>query len=80
MQSGQGAQGFPASSPFHRKGWGVGGGGGGVGVGVGGWGWGGGGGGCGSGLGRNRKDQLPVGRKLALYQAHWTKLFPLHPE
>ena len=40
------------------------------------------GGGCGSGRGRsrNRKDQLPVGRKLAHYQAHWTKLFPLHPE
>ena len=38
------------------------------------------GGGGGSGQGRNRKDQLPVGRKIALYQAHWTKLFPLHPE
>ena len=36
--------------------------------------------GSGSGQGRNRKDQLPVGRKLAHYQAHWTKLFPLHPE
>ena len=37
-------------------------------------------GGGGSGQGRNRKDQLPVGRKLAHYQAHWTKLFPQHPE
>ena len=28
----------------------------------------------------NTKDQLPVGGKLAHYQAHWTNLFPQHPE
>ena len=28
----------------------------------------------------NRKDQLPVGGKLAHYQVHWRKLFPQHPE
>ena len=32
------------------------------------------------GRAKNRKDHLPVGGKLAHYQAHWTKLFPQHPE